>query len=129
MYISRKKLKYLCRKNGLTLCSLLSRARVSKTAFYSLVRKDDILPKTINAIAKALGARPSAFLEEESPEEKKIADLIKRTSIILNDHPQLDKDNVWHTLLLLDKKPVERMRMGLIRGQKFDLHRKGSRVS
>lgn len=100
----------------MTLDALLSRASVSRTAFYSLARKDDILPKTIRAIAGALDAKPSSFLEEGSSEEKRIAGLLRKADAILKDHPDLDRDNVWHTLLLLEKRPIERMRMGLIRG-------------
>lgn len=129
MHISREKLKSLCQRNGFTLGGLLSKAGVSKTAFYSLARKGDILPRTITVIAAALNATPGAFLEEESPAKKKTAILIKKTSAILRERPDLDRDNVWHTLLLLEKKPIERMKLGLIRGQKYDFRRKGSRVS
>jgi hypothetical protein len=36
---------------------------------------------------------------------------------ILRRHPNTDPDNVWHTLILLELPPIERLRRGLIRGQ------------
>ncbi len=122
MYISSKKLKNICKHKGLKLGELLEKADVSKTAFYALVRKEDILPRSIRSIASALGESPSVFLEEESPEERKIKRLIKRMNAIVRRKPNLDRDNVWHTLLLLSERPVVRLRRGLTRGRKIDFH-------
>jgi hypothetical protein len=41
---------------------------------------------------------------------------------VMRRHPHADPDNVWHALLLLELPPLERLRRGLIRGQKPDLH-------
>ena len=71
MYISRVKLKSLYKSKRLHLKMLLSEAGVSKTAYYHLLYKDTLLPDTIHRIAQVLEVRPSAFLEEISPAEKK----------------------------------------------------------
>ena len=68
MRIAAEKLKELCVLKGMTLSRLLKNAGVSKNAYYSLARKDSLLPKSVLAIANHLGVRPSAFLEE-GPEE------------------------------------------------------------
>ena len=36
---------------------------------------------------------------------------------VLRRHPQADPDNVWHTLVSLESPPIERLRLGLIRGR------------
>ena len=40
-----------------------------------------------------------------------------RVSEVLADHPDADPDNVRHTLILLEKAPLERMQRSLIRGR------------
>lgn len=123
MYIAPVKLKRLCRIQGLQIKDLLQRAGVSRTAYYSLLRKESVLPVSLISIAKTLRVKPSAFLEEESPEEKRLKCLQKRTDNILRRHPELDRENVLHTLRLLDLPPIARLKRGLIRAQKFDFHR------
>jgi len=119
--ISTDKIKLLCKNKGLNVGSLLERASVSKTAFYSLVRKDDILPRSICSIASALDVSPLAFLEEDV-EAIKARRLIKEADAIARAHPGLDRENVRHTLLMLSMEPIERLRRGLIRGRKIDIH-------
>ncbi|MFW6140210.1 MAG: hypothetical protein ACOC5S_02510 [Acidobacteriota bacterium] len=117
MHISKSKLEKLIHSKGLTLKVLLTRARISKTAYYHLLYKDTVLPKSIHALSKVLKVRPSAFLEEMTPEEKKIRQIAKRTDQIMAENPGLDRENVRHTLLLLKEDPVVRLRRGLIRAR------------
>lgn len=117
MNISKSKLEKIMHSRGFTLKELLRRAQVSKTAYYHLLYKDTVLPKSIHALAKVLKVRPSAFLEEMTPEEKKIRQIAKRTDQIMAENPGLDRENVRHTLILLKEVPVARLRRGLIRGR------------
>jgi transcriptional regulator with XRE-family HTH domain len=121
MRIARKKLKKLCTQNGLTLNQLLKDAEVSKNAYYSLARKDTVLPRSVMAIADHLGVRPSAFLEER-PKEDRWKILLEDLERISTRNPDADRDNIRHTLLLLEEPPIERLRRALTRGQKLDLH-------
>lgn len=121
MYLAHDKLKKLCRTKGLHLRELLNKANVSKTAYYHLVYKETLLPNSVHALANVLGVRPSAFLEEVHPEEEKIIEMAALTDKILADHPELDRENVRHTLLLLKEEPIERLRRGLVRGQKINI--------
>lgn len=123
MYIDQNKLKELCRKKKLSLRELLIKANVSKTAYYHLVYKETLLPNSIHAMAGVLDVRPSVFLEEVNPEEEKIKKIAVMADKIMADFPELDRENVRHTLLLLHEEPIERLRRGLIRGQKFNLFR------
>ena len=41
---------------------------------------------------------------------------------VLRRHPEADPENLWHTLLLLELPPIERLRRGLLRGQTVHLH-------
>ena len=123
MYLVQSKLKELCKTNGLSLQELLYKANVSKTAYYHLIYKETLLPNSVHAIAKTLNVRPSVFLEEANPEEEMIRQIMNLTEKILNKFPKLDRENVRHTLLLLHETPIERLKRGLRRGQKFNLLR------
>jgi transcriptional regulator with XRE-family HTH domain len=121
MRIAAEKLRELCQLNGMTLSRLLENAGVSKNAYYSLARKDTVLPKSILAIANHLGVQPSAFLEE-APEEDRWAFLLEELEWIAARNRHADRDNIRHTLLLLEDPPIERLRRALTRGQRLDLH-------
>jgi hypothetical protein len=53
---------------------------------------------------------------------KRHEDRIKTLHRIMKRHPEADAENVWHTLVLLELPPIERLRRGLLRAQKPDLH-------
>jgi len=115
-------IKKLCNKKGLTLQSLLVRASVSRTAYYSLARKESVLPASVRAIAGELGVVPSAILEEAPAAEWRTRALLRQARRILDHHPQASFENVWHTLVLLEEPPVDRLRRSLLRGRAVDLH-------
>ena len=121
MYISKEKLDKLLKERNITLKKLLSKAGVSKTAFYHLLYKDTVLPNSIHAIAEVLGIRPSGFLEETDQEVVHIQDAARMADKIMGRQPSLDRENVRHTLLLLQEEPIQRLRRSLIRGRKIDI--------
>jgi transcriptional regulator with XRE-family HTH domain len=121
VYISKEKLDKLIKERNISLKTLLDKAGVSKTAFYHLLYKDTVIPNSIHAIAKALGVRPSSFLEEIDPEVERIQDAAWMTDKIMRRQPFLDRENVRHTLLLLQEAPIQRLRRSLIRGRKIDI--------
>jgi hypothetical protein len=43
--------------------------------------------------------------------------LTARVQSVLAAHPQADRDNVRHTLILLEQPPLERLQRSLIRGR------------
>ena len=100
---------------------VLNSAGVSRNAYYSLARKNSVLPKSIIAIADQLDVQPSAFLEEGSRVEQRAQHLLATLGKIMKHNKKADPDNVRHTLLLLQEKPVNRLRRALLRGQKFNL--------
>ena len=120
MRISPEKLKALCKKKQQNLRMVLHHAGVSRNAYYSLARKTSVLPKSIIAIASQLDVQPSAFLEEESLIQQRVQLLLATLDKIMKRHKKADPDNVRHTLLLLQEKPINRLRRALLRGQKFD---------
>jgi len=121
MRLSSDKLKELGRSRGLSLKELLDQSRVSKTAYYHLLAKDSVLPQSIGALAETLGVKASSFLIEEN-EEDAVRRIGRLTEAIAARHPSLDRDNVRHTLLLLEEEPLERLNRGLTRGRKIHLH-------
>lgn len=123
MYLSQNKIKILYRTKGLSLKKLLSLANVSKTAYYNLLYKDTLLPNSIHRIAKILGVQPSTLLEESNSEEEKMKRILDLTDKIAVSLPELDRENVRHTLILLQEGPIERLRRSLTRGQKLNILR------
>jgi transcriptional regulator with XRE-family HTH domain len=122
--IAAEKVRALCRKNGRTLDEILRQAGVSRNAYYTLARKASILPKSIRALANELDVHPSELLVDDSTTRREIQALIDRTDAVATRHPEVNKDNVRHALLLLKEAPIARLRRALTRGQRFDF-RKG----
>ena len=122
MKLSGTAVKALCEKRGIGLNELLRDAGVSRTAYYSLARKDSVLQKSIRAIAKRLDVQPSTFLQEENPAERRARNVLDDVSAVLQRNPEANPDNVRHTLLLLYEKPVDRLRRALLRAQAVHLH-------
>jgi transcriptional regulator with XRE-family HTH domain len=129
MRLLGSKLKKLCRTRGLRLADLLSSAGVSKTAYYHLLYKPSVLPNSIHALANALGVSPSEILEEISPQERMIQAVASRTDEIIAGNPTLNRENVRHTLLLLEESPIDRLRRALIRGRAIDPNQERTQVS
>ncbi|OGV70733.1 MAG: hypothetical protein A2283_16555 [Lentisphaerae bacterium RIFOXYA12_FULL_48_11] len=122
MKVSIEKVRRICRKRGITLAQALNRAGVSRNAFYSLARKESVLPVSIRAIAGRLGVKAFEFLDDEDVLTSKTSVLMKKVDRIAAKYPGVDRDNVRHTFLLLEEEPAERLRRALIRGQKSDIH-------
>jgi transcriptional regulator with XRE-family HTH domain len=129
MKISVDKLKYRCRERQLSINQMLKEAGVSRNAYYSLMRKNSILPRSIHAIAQKLCVPPSDLLTEESTPLARVEQVLKQVRTITQHYQKADPDNIRHTLVLLQDKPVDRLRRALLRGQKFNLYGKRSAVS
>jgi hypothetical protein len=50
--------------------------------------------------------------------------LTTRVEKVLAAHPEADRDNVRHTLILLEQPPLERLQRSLIRGRAAAIFRK-----
>jgi hypothetical protein len=46
----------------------------------------------------------------------------RRWQRIVRAHPAADPDIIWHTLVLLDLPPIERLRRGLLRAGQIHRH-------
>lgn len=124
MRLSRENIKKLCNNRKLSLRELLSQAGVSKTAYYALLDKESVLPRSIDRLAETLGVAPAKLLEEKDPEVAHHEHRISRLNAIMKKYPDADRDQVWHTLVALDEDPWTRLDRGLLRGQKFNFHGK-----
>lgn len=123
MRLAGEKIKNLCRKRNLKLKDLLRKAHVSPTAYYSLLRKDSVLPHSLRAIARVLNISPAEFLEDTTAEHRRVKLLLAEMEHVLEAHSEAERDNVWHTLLMLETKPLQRLRKGLLRARHFDFHK------
>jgi transcriptional regulator with XRE-family HTH domain len=123
MRIDSTNLKQLCRTKRIRLQALLKEAGVSRTAYYSLTRKESVLPKSVCRIAQRLGVSPLRFLNDPSDSVKRIRELQIQTDTICRRYPECDRDVVFRTLMNLDLPPIERLRKALIRGRQPHLQR------
>jgi hypothetical protein len=119
--ISMHKVEYECGRRGLNTGEMLREAGVSRNAFYSLARKECIVPTSLVRIAERLDISVSALLEEADTAVERMKSLAAESERIARRHPGVDRDNIRHTLLLLSEKPVERLRRALRRGRFIDL--------
>jgi hypothetical protein len=116
MKLDHEAAKRIAGERGTTLTAALDRAGVSRTAYYSLRRRPDILPRSIRALARELGVEPERLLRK-TPSALNYERRLKRAQEICERFPGTDFHNVWHTLTLLDLPPLERLRRSLRRGR------------
>lgn len=122
MKLDTLSVKKLCRSRKITLQRLLEAARVSRTAYYSLARKDSVVPRSVLAIAGELGVSLSDILDEPPAIELRTQALLRRAQRVVARNPSASFENVWHTLVLLEEPPIDRLRRSLLRGRAGDLH-------
>lgn len=121
MKISLEKIETLCRERGTSVAAMLREAGVSRNAFYTLARKDSVVPQSVIRLSEQLGVSVSALLDDVLPPEQRMKRLITESNRIARRHRSVDRDNVRHTLLLLQEKPIERLRRALRRGRPVNI--------
>ena len=121
MRLSGKNIRELCGARKISLNALLRHAGVSKTAYYHLIAKESVLPRSVDALAAALEVRPSSLLEDTDNRSRRAILLLETADRIVARDPSMDRDNVRHTLLLLEEKPIDRLRRSLLRARKPDI--------
>ncbi len=73
-------------------------------------------------MARMLDVAPSSILEEDPPVAARTQALLVKARTVLARNPRASFENVWHTLVLLDETPVERLQRSLLRARTADLH-------
>jgi hypothetical protein len=121
MRLLHSKVIGLCHEKGLTVSAALDQASVSRNAYYSLVRKPSVLPASIVSLAEALGVPPSELLEDKPSAVAKANELANEVNRIVRQNRGVDRDNVRHTLILLEEEPISRLRRALRRGQRIHI--------
>jgi lambda repressor-like predicted transcriptional regulator len=123
MKLATSRIHRMARVRGMTLGKLLEHAGVSRTAYYSLARRSSVLPKSVHALARALGVHPAEILAESSATtDETVAARIDEARAICENDPGASFENVWHTLCLLASLPVERLNRSLTRGRTASIH-------
>lgn len=112
-----EKIGCLAKLHGCSLNALLRKAGVSKTAYYSLLARASLLPKTVTALAEALSVQPHQLLSWEPAEVAMYRARESRLRQMLKRYPRADRDNVWHTLVLLELRPLQRLEGALRRAR------------
>jgi len=122
MRLDEEKIKKYCRRRGITLSDLLKNAGVSRTAYYSLTRQDSLIPTSMQKIASVLGLKPLVIMSVTDRRMDEAMAVLKEAEKICTDDHGLDFNEVRHTLVLLKKSPVERLRRALQRGKAGHIH-------
>lgn len=115
MRLSGSLVRNLCARRGRRLGEVLRKAGVSRTAYYSLARKDHVLPGSVLRLARELGVRPGDVLEDEAERQAAMRRLAAESREIARS-VKGDSENVRHTRILLGLEPAERLRRALLRG-------------
>ena len=122
MRLDAEKLRKYLKREEVTLERALLSARLSKTTYYHLARKQNLLPKALCALAAALKTTPYTLITQQTVQEK-MQRLYRRVDAILTRYPKADRQNVLHTLLLLQENPLQRLQRSLQRGRYLHFHR------
>jgi hypothetical protein len=120
MKVSLQRTRALCRLRGVAMGEVLRDAGVSRNAFYTLARRESVVPRSLRAIAMHLDVPVGALLEETSTPGERVRAVTAETERLVQRNAALDADNIRHTLLLLDEAPMDRLRRALRRGRRFD---------
>lgn len=115
------KVDSLCRQRNTRIGELLHEAGVSRNAFYTLARKRSVVPQSLIRIAEHLGVSVSALLDDVVTPAERIKSLLAEATRISKRQKDADRDNIRHTLILLDEQPVERLRRALRRGRPVNI--------
>ena len=113
MYINQKMVKDSCIERGITIQELLKASGVSSNAYYTLLRKESILPKSLIKLAEMLDVPPSTLLVDEATllkEHQETEQQVKTLSAVDTD---LDPGTIRITIELLKLSPLDRLRKGL----------------
>ncbi len=106
-----------CEARGLALSRALREAGVSRTAYYSLKRSGSVLPTTILKLARLLDVPARDLLDDTAMEQKRARKKIEAARRIAGERQGASFENVWHTMVLLDEPPIERLNRALRRGR------------
>lgn len=121
MKISLDKVEARCREHGTSVTQMLREAGVSRNAFYTLARKETVVPQSLIRVAGYLGVPVSELLDDVPPPVERMKQLMDEVNRVVKRHPGADPDNIRHTLLLLDEEPIERLRRALQRGRPVNI--------
>lgn len=117
MRLDAEAIRRRCEARKAPLARVLREAGISRTAYYSLLRRESVLPKTVLKLAAALDAPASQLLDEAASEERRARRRIDVAKRITGRSRSASFENVWHTLALLDEPPIERLNRALRRGR------------
>jgi transcriptional regulator with XRE-family HTH domain len=117
MRFSAERIRKLAASRGVSLSALLREAGVSRSAYYSLARRESAFPKSISRLADTLGVSETDLFEPVPAERSALDPVVAEARRIAARHPGVEFENVWHTLLVLRETPLQRLQGSLRRGR------------
>lgn len=115
MRLNVQRIQTICAEKDKTLGEVLRKARVSRTAYYSLARKDSIIPRSIGRLAVAMDVPVCNLVEDEESMRAGMRRLATQAEEMADAHKGVNPEDVRHTLILLKYPPAERLRRALRR--------------
>ena len=92
MFVYHKMVVAICRSRGIQVSDALKAAGVSSNAYYSLARKESVLPRSIRSLASALGVPVSALLFDEDVVAERHAGLMSEVNQLAEELGIEDRD-------------------------------------
>lgn len=117
MRVSHEMVSTLCEQRGVTLQEALRASGVSSNAYYSIARKDSVVPQSISKLAEVLSVPVSELLVDEDQILEDQLKLLAEVDRIAATDDELDRDTIRHTLILLKESPSTRLRRALRLGR------------
>ena len=118
MWLDAEKIKEVCAANGISLRTLLRKAGVSRSAYYHLIQSPTLIPASIHKISQALNISVRDIVTSGTLEEEQYRCRLDRLDMAMRQYPKLNRENVWHALVLLELEPIERLRGALRRASR-----------
>lgn len=115
MRLNRLRIEDLCRDHGMNVGQLLRKAGVSRTAYYALARRQELLPGTIRKLARTLGVGAAELLDDDEQAAAEMRRLAEEADELARRHRGANAENMRHALILLRYDPEERLRRALTR--------------
>ena len=86
MKLNTESIRKMSRDRGLGLGELLKQAGVSRTAYYSLARREELLPASIRRLAKALDVSPESILLDEQKLAEEMRHIAQKAEALAAQH-------------------------------------------
>ncbi len=106
-------LRKLAKERGLSVCETLRRSGVSRNAYYNLLRKRSLLPKSVELLSETLGVDSEELVMSDTSQETRMARKMLFVQKLVEEDPRIDSGTALTTLKLLEMTSLERLEQSI----------------